>query len=235
MRPVARKKISLLAVGAVVSLAVGLVATPAASAAPRELDVTGFTVKDMVFSSSSCQYNNVTLRGKVAGSVTDFYVDADVTHYGALVDWAMFDDSDIRERIFVCDDDGLGPYKVGPSEVSGFTWDSDYFDYTDNTATTFYVRGKAKSAISSSRKGKVVTLNVSSSYYNPSVSKYSALNATGVQIQRKTTGAWKTIKKVNLKKGKASFKYTQAAKASYRAVVAQTTKTTAATSATTKR
>lgn len=235
MHTLTRKKIGWLAAGSAISLAAGVVGLPAASAAPRQLDVTGFTIKDMVFSSSSCQYNNVTVRGKVSGSVTDFYIDADVTRSGALVDWAIFDDSDLKDRLFICDTDGLGAYKVGPSDVSGFTADYDYFDYTDYSATTFYVRGKTRSGLASSRKGKVVTLNVSASYFNPAASKYSALNAKGVKIQRKTSKGWATIKTVNLSKGKSSFKYTQKAKASYRAVISQTAKTTAATSTTVKR
>lgn len=234
MRPSSRNKISLFAATAAMAISAGLVGMPAASAAVKPVEITGFTVKDMVFSSSKCSAHTITARGKVATNVDSFYADAAITRNGVLLDVLELDESDESGRVVICPQEGLGAYKVGPTNIYDDA-DRPAFDYWDNTSKTFYVRGKATSAISSARQGKVVTLKVSASYYNPSVSKYSALNAKGVKVQRKTTRGWTTIKTVNLAKGKASFRYTQKAKASYRAVVAQTSRTTAATSATTKR
>lgn len=231
MRTSARAKFSLLATGAVISLAAGLVAAPAATAATRPVDITGFSVKDMVFSSTGCKYNYVTALGKVAPSVDYFYADADVTRKGSLITTADFDEATDRTRILVCPGEGLGAYKIGPTNVYGETT-SDYFDYLDGTTKTFYVRAKSIAGISTARKGKYVTVNVSAKYFKPTTGSYSYYNASGVKIQRKTTSGWTTIKTVNLSKGKASYRYYKSTKASYRAVVPQFTMTTAATSVT---
>lgn len=231
MRTSARVKIGLIATGAIVSLSAGLVAAPAASSATRPVDITGFSVKDMVFSSSGCKYNYVTAKGNVASTVDYFFADADVTRKGTLMTGAGFDEETDATRFLICPGEGLGAYKVGPTNVYGETAD-DSFDYLDGTTKTFYVRAKSIAGISTARKGKYVTVNVSAKYFKPTIDKYSYYSAAGVKIQRKTSSGWKTIKTVNLSKGKASYRYYQSAKASYRAVVPQYTMTTSATSVT---
>ncbi|MGP5195579.1 hypothetical protein [Arthrobacter rhombi] len=234
MRSSTRKKTSLLSAGAVISLAAGLIAAPAATAAPRPVDVTGFTVKDMVFSKPGCKSNTVTARIKTSKTVEDFEADAIVTRNGYWEDLLFFDKSSKSERMLLCHGQGLGAYKVGPTDVYGATTTS-WFDFTDRTTKTFYVRGKAKAGISTARKGKYVTVKVSAKYYNPNAYGYSSFSPKSVKIQRKTTGGWKTIKTVNLKKGKASYRSYRSSKASYRAVVPQYSKTTSAVSATSRR
>lgn len=235
MRQSTRKKTSLLAAGAVISLAAGLIAAPAATAAPRPVDVTGFTVKDVVFSKPGCKSNTVTARIKTSKTVEDFDAGASVTRNGYWEDFLFFDKGSKSERMLLCDWQGLGAYKVGPADVSGYTRGYDWFDFTDRTTKTFYVRGKAKAGISTARKGKYVTVKVSAKYYNPNAYGYSSFSPKSVKIQRKTTGGWKTIKTVNLKKGKASYRSYRSSKASYRAVVPQYSKATSATSATSRR
>ncbi|GAB3519608.1 hypothetical protein [Arthrobacter monumenti] len=235
MRHSARKKLGLLAVGAVLSLTAGLISVPAASAATRPVEVTGFTANNMVFSSSDCKYNTVKVKRTVSSSVEDFYIDTDVTRNGYIKNFLMFGGSDVSERMLICGSDGLGAYKIGPSDIFGYKSNYDFLDYTDRTAKTFYVRGKAKAGISSARKGNYVTVNVSARYYNPSAYKYSYYSPTGVKIQRKTTSGWKTIKTVSLSSGKASYRTYKPGKAYYRAVLPQRAKTTSDISATTLR
>lgn len=234
MRQSTHKKTGLLAAGAVVSLAAGLIAAPAATAAPRPVDVTGFTVKDMVFSSWGCKYNTVTAKIKKSKTVEGFDAYADVTRSGLMQDLVGFNGGKKSDRTLICDSDGYGAYKVGPTDLYGETTTS-WFDYTDRTTKTFHVRGKAKAGISTARKGKYVTVKVSAKYYNPNAYGYSYFSPKAVKIQRKTTGGWKTIKTVNLKKGKASYRSYRSSKASYRTVVPQYSKTTSATSATSRR
>lgn len=236
MRRSARTKLGLLAVGTAISLTAGLVSVPVASAANRPVEVTGFTAGNMVFGAPGCKYNTVKVKRSVSRSVEDFDIFTDVTRNGYVQDFLWFIGSDASERTMVCDSDGLGVYKIGPSDVSGYTHDfASAFDYTDRTAKTFYVRGKARAGISSYRKGNYVTVKVSARYYNPSVSRYSYYSPTGVKIQRKTTSGWKTIKTVRLNKGKASYRTYKPGKAYYRAVVPQKTRTTSDISGTTRR
>lgn len=236
MRHSARKKLGLLAAGAVLSLTAGLISVPAASGATRPVEVTGFTANNLVFSEPGCKYNTIKVKRTVSSSVEDFDIFTDVTRNGYVEDAAWYFGSDVSERIFICDWQGLGAYKVGPSDVFGFK--RNYytpFDYVDRTSKTFYVRGKAQAGISSSRKGNDVTVNVSARYYNPSAMRYSYYSPTGVKIQRKTSSGWKTIKTVSLQRGKASYRTYKPAKAYYRAVLPQRTKTTSDISGTTLR
>lgn len=189
----------------------------------------------MVFGAPGCKYNTVKVKRSVSRSVDDFDIFTDVTRNGYVEDFLWFSNSDASERIFVCDWQGLGAYRIGPSDVSAFTWDYDFFDYVDRTGKTFYVRGKARAGISSYRKGNYVTVKVTARYYNPSVSRYSYFSPSGVKIQRKTTSGWKTIKTVNLRKGGASYRTYKPGKAYYRAIVPQKTRTTADISGATRR
>lgn len=236
MRKSARTKLVLLAIGTAVSLTAGLVSVPAASAANRPVEVTGFTAKNMVFGAPGCKYNTVKVKRNVSRAVEDFDISTDVTRNGYVEDFLWFSGSDRSERTLICDWQGLGAYKVGPSDVFGYTHDfARVFDYVDRTGKTFYVRGKAKAGISSARKGNHVTIKVTARYYNPSVSRYSHYSPTGVKIQRKTTSGWKTIKTVSLRKGTASYRTYKPGKAYYRVVLPQRTKTTSDISGTTRR
>jgi hypothetical protein len=189
----------------------------------------------MVFGAPGCKYNTVKVKRSLSRSVEDFYIDTDVTRNGYVKDFLWYSGSDTSERIFICDWEGLGAYRIGPSNVSAYNWNYDSFDYVDRTGKTFYVRGKAKAGISSYRKGNYVTVKVTARYYNPSVSRYSYFSPSGVKIQRKTTSGWKTIKTVNLRNGGASYRTYKPGKAYYRAIVPQKTRTTADISGATRR
>lgn len=235
MRKSARTKLVLLAIGTAVSLTAGLVSVPAASAATRPVEVAGFTASNMVFGAPGCKYNTVKVKRSVSRSVDDFDIFTNVTRKGYLEDFLWFSGSDVSERTLICDYQGLGAYRIGPSDVSGLKWNYSFFDYLDRSGKTFYVRGKARAGISSYRKGNYVTVKVTARYYNPSVSRYSYYSPTGVKIQRKTASGWRTIKTVSLNRGTASYRTYKRATASYRAVVPRKARTTADISGTTRR
>lgn len=223
---------------AIVLVAVGLNAGTAipSQAAPRLLDVTGFSAKSIVVSNSSCRDVVVTMRKTMSSKVDSWDVSADVTRGGSWVGMAFYGDSGDRSktRVQICPWlDGLGKYTVGPSDVTAYSW--DYYNFqsdTDWTKGHFYVRAKGKAALKGKRKGSTVTLTASAQRYNPELNKYVGHGAKKARVQVKSGKKWKTVKTVNLKKGKATVKLKTKLKKQYRFVFDQTSATTGATSKT---
>ncbi|MDR7292803.1 hypothetical protein [Pseudoglutamicibacter albus] len=225
---------------AIVLVAVGLNAGTAvpSQAAPRLVDVTGFSAKSIVVSNPSCRSVVVTMRKTMSPKVDYWDVSADVTRSGSFVTWADYSKSGDRSktRVQICPSlDGLGKYTVGPSTVTADTRDGyDYQSYTDWTKGHFYVRAKGKAALKGKRKGSTVTLTASAQRYNPERYKYVAHGAKKARVQVKSGKKWKTVKTVKLKKGKATVKVKTKHKKQYRFVFDQTSATTGATSKTIK-
>ena len=209
-------------------------------AAPRLVDVTGFSAKSIVVSNSSCRYITVTMRKTMSPKVDSWDVSADVTRGGSWVSGAHYGDSGDRSktRVQVCPRfDGLGKYTVGPSNVAVDVWGYNIGGYksqlyTDWTKGHFYVRAKGKAALKGKRKGNSVTLTASAQRYNPERNKYVAHGAKKARVQVKSGKKWKTVKTVKLKKGKATVKVKTKLKKQYRFVFDQTSATTGATSKT---
>lgn len=223
---------------AIVVVAVGLNAGTAApsQAAPRLMDVTGFSAKSIVVSNSSCRHVVVTMRKTVSPNVDSWHVSADVTRGSSFVAWADYSDYGDRSktRVQICPSlDGLGKYTVGPSHVYAASWD-DYNSQsnTDWTKGHFHVRAKGKAALKGKRKWNTVTLTASAQRYNPELNKYVGHGAKKARVQVKSGKKWKTVKTVNLKKGKATVKLKTKLKKQYRFVFDQTSATTGATSKT---
>lgn len=198
------------------------------------MDVTGFSAKSIVVSSSSCRYITVTMRKTMSPKVDSWDVSADVTRGGSWVSGAHYGDSGdhSKTRVQVCPYfDGLGKYTIGPSDVSASSWDN-YQSYTDWTKGHFYVRAKGKAALKGKRKWNTVTLTASAQRYNPELNKYVAHGAKKARVQVKSGKKWKTVKTVKLKRGKATVKVKTKHKKQYRFVFDQTSATTGATSKT---
>jgi len=218
------------AVTASLALLAGI--APMAHAVDREVDVSDFKVSDVVFDKDGCKNVHVTLKGTAWQEVDYDYLwlNADVTRSGYLVDSLSFSEGETEDSAFICSWYGLGKYKVGPTDVTGFTYDNDYFSFTDQTSKSFYVRGKAKATVTAKRSGSKVTLSAKASYYHPDSFNYRSHSPKGAKFQVKSGSKWKTIKTVSLYKGRASYTFKKSTKASYRIVLPQTTTVTAATS-----
>ncbi len=213
--------------GFAVALAVGLLATATpAQASERPIDITGYKVSDITVSDSNCRNLTVTASTKVKSDFVDSFGSIDVTRNGGLVSMLGFEGRKITDRAMICPSfSGLGTYKVGPAEIFaefdyydsyfGEYW-SDYSDYTDNTSKTFYVRGKTKSTLTAKRSGSKVTLTAKAHVYSPEKYRYAQYNAKGAKLQVKSGKTWKTIKTVNLSKGKATVTVKQSKKKTYR-------------------
>lgn len=227
--------------GIALTLVTGLLFTAApARASERPIDITGYEVSNLIVSSSGCRNITVTATTKVKSDFLDSYGSVDITRQGGLVDSLSIDGRKITDRAFICPSlSGLGIYKVGPADISAeYEYYDSYFDdywsdyskYTDNTSKTFYIRGNTKSTLTAKRSGSRVTLTAKAQYYAPDKYRYAQYNAQGAKLQVKSGSTWKTIKTVNLSKGKASITIKQSKKKSYRLQVPTATWAAATTS-----
>lgn len=227
--------------GVAITLVAGLLVTAApAQASERPIDITGYKVSNITVSDSNCRNLTITASTKVKKDFVDSFGSIDITRKGGLVGYLSFEGRKITDRAMICPSfNGLGAYKVGPADIfaeyeyydSYFKeyW-SDYSDYTDNTSKTFYVRGKAKSTLTAKRSGSKVTLTAKAQVFSPEKYGYAQYNAKGAKLQVKSGTSWKTIKTVNLAKGKATVTIKQSKKKSYRLQVPTATSAASTTS-----
>lgn len=221
---------SVLRRGTILGIAltsIGLLATATpARASERPIDITGYKVADITVSDSNCRNLTVTASTQVKPDFVDSFAFIDITRNGGLVSMLGFEGRRISDRALICPSlEGLGTYKVGSADIMaeyGYydsyfgDYMSDYSSYTDNTSKKFYVRGKAKSTLTAKRLGSRVLLTAKAEVYSPDKYRYSQYNAKGAKFQVKSGKTWKTIKSVNLAKGKATVTLTQSRKKTYR-------------------
>ncbi|MGO2036597.1 MAG: hypothetical protein ACTH2U_08970 [Brevibacterium sp.] len=228
---------ALVSVIAAIALAVGPAVS--AEAASTKFDVTKLSSSNIVVSNDSCKYINVYMKHKKS-KVDDWWVMTDVKGRSGWADTAWFesDGNTGKDRVSICpDDDGLGKYTLGPSEVRAYYYGGSSYgevEDADYTKGYFYVRGKAYASLSSGRKGSTVTLTSKTKYYNPEWDEKRNYNPK-VKFQVKSGSKWKTIKTVTAKKGKATYKVKSKSKKTYRVTFSQVSWATGATSKSIKR
>jgi hypothetical protein len=226
-------------VAVVLALLASVLLAPTASASTRPIDITSYKVADQVITSSKCRMVSVSMTTKKQKDYKESWIDVDVTRGRDLVNWLSSEDGKTLSRMQLCPWlDGLGKYTIGPADVwAGYTtrdaWGdtyTDYRSYTDGTTKSFYVRAKSKASLSSSRKGRTVTLTAKATGLNLDWDQYRAYNPSGATLQVKSGKTWMTVKKVKLSKGKATVKVTSSAKKQYRFTFPKTSTRTGATS-----
>lgn len=237
--------VRISALSATLVAALVLVSTAPALASERPIDITGYTVKDVVVKNGGCVNLSVKAKTKTQNDYLDSSGTIDVTRGGTLVDWMSLDDTEITDRAYLCPSlDGVGTYKVGPADITAYymywdsyyeEWDYDTRSYTDYTTTSFNVRGHAKANLSAKRSGGKVTLQASASWYKPSAYQYVAHNPKQAKFQVKSGSTWKTVRTVNFKNGKASVTVNDRKAKQYRVVLPQGNTVTSATSKTVKK
>ncbi|WP_181276122.1 hypothetical protein [Brevibacterium oceani] len=232
-------KRALVASIAAVALAVG--PEVSAEAVSMSFDVTKLSASDMVISNSNCKYFNVYLKYKKK-NVDSWSVDSDIAgRHGSTTEayFGNYTSPSNKDRVMVCPSlEGLGKYRIGPSEVDMEYVDADYDTHwdarTDKTKGYFYVRGKTYASLSSKRSGSTVTLTSTTKVYNPE--KYGKVNySPKVKFQVKSGSKWKTLKTVTAKKGKATYKVKSKSKKTYRVTFSQVSWATGATSKSVKK
>ena len=227
-------KRALVASFAALALSVGPAVS--AEAASMSFDVTKLSATNMVISNDNCKYFTVYLKYK-KDNVGYWSVDSEIAgRHGSTTEayFGSYKNPSTKDRNMICPSlDGLGKYRIGPSEVSvdnDYSWDA----FTDHTKGYFYVRGKSYASLSSKRKGRTVTLTSSTKVYHPE--HYGKIKySPKVKFQVKSGSKWKTLKTVSAKKGKATYKVKSKSKRYYRVTFSQVSWATSATSKSVKR
>lgn len=227
-----------------IALLASIALAPSAEASTRPIDITGYTVADQVISSSGCRYVSAKMTTAKKKDFSWSFESHDVTRGGDIVTWLSSENGKGLSRMLLCPGlDGLGTYTVGPAEIdAAYTtvdrWGyetEEYRHYVDGTKKSFSVRGKSTSSLSSSRKGRTVTLTAKASSYDPAWGGYRKYNPKSAKLQVKSGSTWKTVKTVKLSSGKATVKVTSSATKQYRFTFPKTSTRTGATSGTVKR
>lgn len=222
-----------LGASAVVALIGGLVLGAApAQASNRPIDVTGYSVANLVISNDSCKPVLVKAKAKFQKDFNFGDAQAVIARKGDDVanPSFYFDNKKMTsasDRVDICPRDyGLGVYTVGPAEIwaqylykeNGDTL-SNSRSYWDTTKKSFNVRGKTKSTLTAKRSGKKVTLTAKASFFSPEKDRYAQYNPKNAKLQVKSGKTWKTIKTLKLNKGKAAVTLKDSKKKTYRVTV----------------
>lgn len=214
-----------------------LISAAPAQAAQRPIDVTGFTVSNMVVSSSDCHQVKVTMKSKKKIKLDDWWISTNLSQRGRTIDSAWFDGHS-TDYVQVCPPlYGLGAYTLGASKVSASWYGPEdhygyqpyeYSSYWDETRKTFYIRGKTKSSLTAKRSGSTVTLTAKVSVYAPEKFRWAQYNPTA-KLQVKSGKTWKTVKNLKLKNGKAIVTLKDKKKKTYRVTAPQVSWATSTT------
>lgn len=220
----------------------GLVATAApAQASEKPVNITGYNVKDLVISSDADRLIYPSAKVKKQKDFRDFSAMVSLTRGGVEEMSTWFYGTKASQMVVEPSLTGLGQYRIGPADIDANYWikksadDWETASYYDLTETKFYVRGKTKSTLKAQRKGSKVTLTAKATVFSPERDRYIAYNAKNAAVQVKSGKKWKTVKKVNLKKGQAVVKLTDKKAKSYRVVIPKATWAIATTTKTVKK
>lgn len=220
----------------------GLLATAApAQASEKPVNIIGYKVKDLVISSDDSRDIYPSAKVKKQRDFESFSAEVQLKRNGVTEYQEVFEGTNPGLLVVNPRYSGLGKYSVGPAEVVASYWTnkaegSTYSQqYWDLTSTSFYVRGKTKSTLKAQRKGSKVTLTAKATVFSPERDRYIAYNAKNAAVQVKSGKKWKTVKKVNLKKGQAVVKLTDKKAKSYRVVIPKATWAIATTTKTVKK
>lgn len=220
----------------------GLVASAApAHASEKPVNIVGYNVKDLVISSDADRLIYPSAKVKKQKDFRDFSAMVSLTRGGVEEMSTWFYGTNASQMVVEPSRTGLGQYRIGPADIDASYWvnkkagHEEYSDYYDLTETKFYVRGKTKSSLKAQRKGSKVTLTAKATVFSPERDSYIKYNAKNAAVQVKSGKKWKTVKKVNLKKGQAVVKLTDKKAKTYRVVMPKATWAIATTTNTVKK
>lgn len=217
-------KIIVAAVVATVTAVIG----PAASAATGPFDVTALKFDNIRVASNACRYTDGVASHNATGPGTwDIDVDVEVWRGSTYIDSAwLFDDApgEVTGDYLWCPFEGLGTFRVGPSQVSWWWEDADFnFDYgnfTDSTTGSFTARQVSGISLAIARSGSRLTHSVLLRRYSVSASSWVRWRYKTVSIQRRTADGWVTIARPETNRfGRATVVRYSSAKRTYRATV----------------
>lgn len=229
----------LLIAPAVALVASFFVTVSPASADPgNPFDVYNVTATSLRAHSGSCRYLPITANHN-GTNLEDIYGSTEIWRNGQYLSETSVTDAGpgtLTANYLWCPYlDGLGKFRVGPTNISYATTDYNYTgNFIDSTNGTFTVYQDSRvSNIKAVRAGKKRTLTGKATFYSVSAARWaSSPKGTKLRLQRETTrGSWRTVKSARVTKG-GKFKVAASASkaARYRVVVSGGSQTWPATS-----
>lgn len=239
------------ALAAIISLIAGAFLAISGTTAHAEggYDLWGLSGTDRVVKSGSCRTITVTASTSIPASYGP-RADVEVWLRGDYIESLTLRSAgsgSLRGQFTHCPSlDGVGRFRLGPSEVT-FS-DDDFNDYAfeDNSKGYFDAKQASRfTKVKSSRKGSVVTIKSNPQFWGsvppeawfPSKREYTtkkSRNKAAFKLQRRNangTGSWRTVKRAKAPKGKTlTFKVKAKKKAQYRVVSLETDRTFSSTS-----
>ncbi|MFS0885362.1 hypothetical protein [Aeromicrobium sp. 179-A 4D2 NHS] len=243
------RRLPILATAATLIAGVFLAISSAPSNADDpSYDVWGIRASDRVLNSNSCRYVTVTASTNI--NPDDLLsIDAEVWRGSENVGSVSLSHTSagrLRGQYYHCPYEGVGTFRIGPSEVSVWSGDFDLTSHMDYSKGSFVAKQAARfTKVKASRKGKVVTVKANPQYYSigwdsgwraakASEFQTSVRKSSHFRLQRRNangTGAWRTVKGAKPPKSKTLvFKVKTKRKYQYRIVSNETTTTFAGTS-----
>lgn len=210
-------------------------------------DIYDIEADDLPIVSESCRYVNVTAQHS-HGAADEMLVDTEIWSGGSNVGSVLLENDGgyLTGRYYHCPYlDGVGTFRLGPSEVS--VWTEDYervAEYIDQSRGSYTAKQGARvRGIKATRKGSTVTVKAKGQFYGigegwtPMLRKYQSKanqKRAAFRLQRRNangTGSWKTIKSARAPQGKTvTFKAKAKKKAQWRIVSVETKRTFASAS-----
>jgi hypothetical protein len=236
-----------LRVGSALALA-ALMTTTGLATSTAEADTGGITfaitslqANDYTIRSGGCHYIPVVATHNAPPAVDDIDVEAEVwngSKYVSSVSLSEAGPGRLEGSYQYCGYEGRGKFRLGPAEVSWYTWGSDDFRtgrFESNITTTFSVKQASRlSGFKVTKKGKVRTFSVKGTFYYADGSRWASFpKGEKVTLERRSTGgSWKKVKTMKVgKHGKATAKVTTSRAAQYRVRDSATANSWGATSA----
>lgn len=233
-------------ISAIAALFAGLIVVVSGSSASADdpsRDIWGITSGKRVVNSNSCRYVTVTARTNLR---EDDVLDIDTEVWLGGRNTGSFSLSHVgagrlRGQYYHCPSEGLGRFRIGPTQIS--VWDGDYnvYSYMDGSSGSFVAKQASRfTKLKASRSGSKVTIKSNPQFWasnypgewtpftTANVSK-SYRSSTAFRLQRRNangTGSWRTVKTAKAPKNKTLvFKVTTKRKYQYRIVLNETTRT----------
>ncbi|GAB3435582.1 hypothetical protein [Flindersiella endophytica] len=232
MQPV-RRHHRILAVAGLSVLGVAAM-LPAARADVPIADITGFRAQNLSVASIGCQSVPVTMTVSIDPSV--WYLDVSTSIYRGTtrIGHQWFQPNAVTNWHWCPKVEGLGVFRVGPSDVLAYT-DTDTVNASDATSTTVSIKARTTMTISTARSGKYVTVTARPRYYSVNSGAYTKWTGATVGFQYRLPGTttWKSAGTAtsNSTYGIATKKVYASSSRYWRAVVSQSTTKWSATSA----
>jgi hypothetical protein len=223
-------KSNMRALAIVIAALMPMAATPAAASQPATVeraaayDITALRVEKLRLNSGACRNLAVTVRHNIPdGYYADVYFEVwrgpEYQETGSV--YGDVASGTLSGTYLYCPYQGLGKFRVGPSEVSYASPNyGDTGEFRDDTQGSFLVKQDSTTRkFSASRSGRTVRLAATTRFYNSDASQWMRVpKGKVVRVQRqRVNGSWETVSRARVgNRGRVVASVTSRAKRTWR-------------------